>query len=92
MLSNGASLCLERGKTPTDTTSVAAACLREEKKNPKYAGVLCESLSAAGLLNTQKMNGIQLAFLISINSDRLYGGRKRLPIGIIVTVLTVEQV
>lgn len=94
MLSNGASLCLERGKTPTDTTSVAAARLREREreKKHKYAGVLCESLSEAGLLNTEKMNVIQLAFLISINSDRLYGGSKRLPIVITVTVFTVEQV
>jgi len=30
MLSNGASLSLERGKTPTDPTAVATACLREK--------------------------------------------------------------
>jgi hypothetical protein len=73
MLSNGASLSLERGKTPTDTTSVAIACLREKKR--KYAGVLYGSLSEAGILNTQTRMVFKLVFFIEINSDSLYGGR-----------------
>ena len=64
MLSNGASLSLERGKRPqTQPVSLLPAYA---KKNVKYAGVLYGSMSGAGISSNQRRIVFKLVFFMAV--------------------------